>query len=99
VFFGILTAGAGIITAIPPNAPFTTAQQQADLDVTTTSSSTASTPTAPPALYQQILNRHNSYRAAHGAPPVVWDASLALSAARVAGTCKFAHSGLRGVGE
>jgi hypothetical protein len=94
------SAGPEFITAIPPNAPFVvvTAQQQADSDVTTTSSSTAPAVTAPPALYQKILDLHNSYRADHGAPPLVWNVSLAQSATRVAGTCKYEHSNMLNVG-
>jgi uncharacterized protein YkwD len=87
-----------LTVVIPRTAPSITPQQQADLEVST-SSNTKPTQTAPPGLYQEILNLHNKYRADHGGLPLTWDASLAQSAADVAATCNFKHSGLQGVGE
>ncbi|KAF6258873.1 CAP domain-containing protein [Scenedesmus sp. NREL 46B-D3] len=78
-------------TIIPPTAPFTTQHTEPD---TAGISSTAPAQAPPPALYQQILDLHNTYRADHGALPLAWDTALAQSAARVAATCNFTHSGL-----
>jgi hypothetical protein len=47
----------------------------------------------------QALARHNMYRRRHGVPDLVWDASVAATAARWAQGCPNGHSGYSGVGE
>lgn len=42
---------------------------------------------------QTFLNTHNSFRAKHGASPLVWDGVLASKAQQWANGCKFKHSG------
>jgi len=47
---------------------------------------------------EQWLAAHNSYRARHGVPPVVWSPAVASSAQSHAETCPSGHSG-SGYGE
>jgi pathogenesis-related protein 1 len=46
-----------------------------------------------PADQQAYLDAHNSFRAQHGAAPLVWNQTLADAGARHASKCKFEHSG------
>jgi uncharacterized protein YkwD len=47
----------------------------------------------PPADIQTFLRTHNTFRAKHGAAPLVWDGVLASKAQQWANGCKFKHSG------
>jgi hypothetical protein len=42
---------------------------------------------------QAYLDAHNSFRAQHGAAPLVWNQTLSDAGASWAGRCKFEHSG------
>ncbi|KAI8059950.1 CAP domain-containing protein, partial [Gilbertella persicaria] len=42
---------------------------------------------------QTILNVHNTFRARHSSPPLVWNATLANFANQWTLRCQFAHSG------
>lgn len=39
-----------------------------------------------------VVSTHNKHRARHGAPPLVWDKTVAASAQAWADRCKFEHS-------
>lgn len=52
-----------------------------------------STLSLPPSDIQTFLNAHNTFRAKHGAAPLVWDNLLASKAQQWAAGCKFQHSG------
>ncbi len=53
---------------------------------------------ASPAQIQEWLQAHNSYRALHSTPGVIWSAEVAGSAQAYADTCPTSHSG-SGYGE
>lgn len=66
---------------------------------TTTKSTTSTKPTSTTpssttltSFQQQMLSIHNVDRAAHSASPLVWDATVAASAASWAAGCKWAHT-------
>ncbi|WIA37933.1 hypothetical protein OEZ86_001310 [Tetradesmus obliquus] len=65
------------------------------------SSWTPALPTSadPAAEYAAVLTATNAYRAKHQAPPLAWDAALAVRAQAFAAGCPNGHSGDRGVGE
>lgn len=44
-----------------------------------------------PTKYQAIFELHNSFRATHQAPALMWDDALAAQAAAYAATCNFQH--------
>lgn len=46
-----------------------------------------------------MLTPHNTYRAQHGAPALVWDATLAAAADAWAAGCAFTHATGTGQGE
>ncbi|KAG0130217.1 CAP domain-containing protein [Tuber indicum] len=87
-------------TPTPTSIPSTTLEA---VVVTTppakpTTSSAAPAPAAPSALASgsfgdECLSAHNSKRALHGVPALVYDSTLADFASGVSGTCQFKHSG------
>ena len=52
-----------------------------------------------PSSMRRVLLRHNQFRRAHGAPPLVWDKSVAAKAEDWSSRCGFFHSGRQGLGE
>ena len=42
-------------------------------------------------MEETALRKHNTYRAKHGAPPVVWNAGVESAAARWVARCVFEH--------
>uniref|UniRef100_A0A383WEJ0 SCP domain-containing protein n=1 Tax=Tetradesmus obliquus TaxID=3088 RepID=A0A383WEJ0_TETOB len=61
------------------------------------SSTVQQTPT--PAKFQFIVAEHNKMRAEHGVGPLVWDDTLAQSAATITNQCNFSHDPTLPVGE
>ncbi|KAM0790949.1 hypothetical protein ACM66B_004254 [Microbotryomycetes sp. NB124-2] len=59
---------------------------------TTSSSSSSGSGATPDALNQAALARHNTFRAKHGARPLVYDPVLAQAAQTWANKCKWEHS-------
>ncbi|WIA39843.1 hypothetical protein OEZ86_013292 [Tetradesmus obliquus] len=61
------------------------------------SSTVQQTPT--PAKFQFIVAEHNKMRAEHGVGPLMWDDTLAQSAAIITNQCNFSHDPTLPVGE
>ncbi|BGP50609.1 hypothetical protein JCM10450v2_006528 [Rhodotorula kratochvilovae] len=68
------------------------ATQSAQLPATTSTSAAAPGSTLGADIRAAVLNEHNTFRAQHAAPPLVWDQALADSAASWANRCVFQHS-------
>ncbi|TVY67477.1 putative pathogenesis-related protein, partial [Lachnellula suecica] len=60
--------------------------------------STSIAVTSPAAYTNTALKSHNTHRACHGAPALVWDAKLTANAAALAATCVYGHNTLIGGG-
>lgn len=64
---------------------------------TTTHAAPSQAPAPPPTINSPdgnaYLQAHNSFRAQHGASPLVWDSNLASKASQWSSACVFKHSG------
>ncbi|KAE8267667.1 hypothetical protein A4X09_0g4679 [Tilletia walkeri] len=79
-----------ISTTTTPRATTTSSVSRTTTSVIPTATPTVS---ALKAAELDMLNRHNMYRARHGAPALTWDNNLAAFAATWANKCIWAHSG------
>lgn len=84
-------------TSMPPAASPGSSKKAKTPKPSKAASSKGAVATAPPGnadpVATEALNKHNSLRALHGSPPLVWNETLAAHALTLSSACQLKHSG------